>query len=246
MKDSSIIPDQIKQFNELAAKWWQENGPMKALHQMNPTRLKFIQSEVMRHFKITESRSVLTGKTVLDVGCGAGLLTEPLRRMGGDVTGIDAGSDVLDAARRHAKDGNLEIDYVQTTIEDHAKEGLKYDIVTALEIVEHVQDPEKFIRACSGCLKKDGILFISTLNRTFESKLLAIGVAEYVLKLAPAGTHSWEKFLKPHEIEKTLRQEGYGFENLKGLVYHPLKGDWSLSPNLSVNYIGSCVAQDGI
>lgn len=242
MKDSSIIPDQIKQFNELASNWWQENGPMRALHQMNPVRLKFIQSEVMRHFEIAESRSVLAGKTVLDVGCGAGLLTEPLRRMGGSVTGIDAGSEVLDAARRHAKDANLEIDYLQATIEDHAKEDLKYDVITALEIVEHVQDPEKFIRSCLACLKKGGIFFISTLNRTLESKLLAIGVAEYILRLAPVGTHSWEKFLKPHEVEKILRQEGYGFESLKGLAYHPLTGDWSLSPSLSVNYIGSCVA----
>lgn len=244
MKDSSIIIDQLKQFNELALNWWEENGPMRALHQMNPVRLKFIQMEVMRHFRLNNKKFVLKDMLVLDVGCGAGLLTEPLCRMGGRVTGIDAGSEVIDMARTHAQEANLDIEYVNTTIEDHTKLGRKYDVITALEIVEHVQNPAAFIQTCLSCLKKEGILFISTINRTLKSKILAIGLAEYIMKLAPIGTHSWEKFLKPHEIEKALRQVGYGFENLQGLIYHPLKGEWFLSSNLSVNFIGSCVSQE--
>lgn len=248
-KTTSVMPEsetvnaeQVNTFNDYTGDPWDENGSLKPLHQLNPIRLDFIKDHLTRIKKLdTASRHLYKGLDILDVGCGPGLLSEPLARLGANVTGVDASDQFLNAAKEHAKSQDLTINYQLSSIEDIAKKSKKYDVVCALEVVEHVDNVDRFLQSCMDVLKDDGVLFISTLNRTFISYLKAIFLAENVLKWVPAGTHDWKRFLTPAEIASTLRENDFYFTDLKGIDFHPLKQEWYLTPSLSTNYIGCAV-----
>jgi 2-polyprenyl-6-hydroxyphenyl methylase/3-demethylubiquinone-9 3-methyltransferase len=236
---STIDAAEVQQFNALASQWWDESGPLKPLHQLNPARMGYIKTQICNHFgRDAEKFTSLAGLCIADVGCGGGLVTEPLCRLGADVTGVDAGEENIKIARQHAAQQGLDIDYKATTVEKLAAQaGGKFDVVTALEIIEHVADPELFLSSCCKLLKKNGLLILSTLNRTPKSFMLGIVAAEYVLRWLPAGTHDWKKFMKPSEIARPLKQQGLEVTDISGLVYNPLKRQFSISKtDIAVNY----------
>jgi 2-polyprenyl-6-hydroxyphenyl methylase/3-demethylubiquinone-9 3-methyltransferase len=235
---STIDAAEVRQFEALAAEWWDESGPMKPLHQLNPVRLGYLKSRICPHFKCKESSfTPFTGLHMLDVGCGGGLVTEPLRRLGADVTGIDAGAENIKIAKKHAQMHDLDIHYAATTVEKMAATGKTFDVVTALEIIEHVADPALFISACCRLVKKNGLLVFSTLNRTPKSYLLGIIAAEYILRWVPAGTHDWKKFVRPSELARPLEAQGFEITDISGLVYNPLRRAFGLSTtDMDVNY----------
>ena len=236
---STINKEEIAQFSHLAHDWWNENGHFKILHKLNPIRLEFIRNEIINHFANHKDGRALFNMTVLDVGCGGGVLSEPLARMGGKVTGIDASNSSIQIAKIHAQQSDLNIHYLNTTIEEIAKSEKKFDIVCALEIVEHVDNLELFLASCCSLLKPNGLLFISTINRTLKSFVLGIVAAEYILQWVPKGTHKWQKFLKPYDILQELEKYQYDFKMIKGMQFYPLQNIWSLSSEIDVNYIAS-------
>ncbi|MCX7338789.1 MAG: bifunctional 2-polyprenyl-6-hydroxyphenol methylase/3-demethylubiquinol 3-O-methyltransferase UbiG [Alphaproteobacteria bacterium] len=227
MQKSTVNPKGY-QFDQIAPEWWDESGPFSPLHKINPVRLRFIVGHL---------RQSLAGLKIIDIGCGGGLVCEPLARLGATVTGIDTSPKAIATAWAHAKDHGLVIDYRCGAIEDVQAE--KFDAVLALEIIEHVENPAEFIARCVDLLKKDGVLILSTLNRTWQSYLKAIMGAEYILKWVPKGTHDWNQFFTPAELADLLRPFGVSFIDLKGIDYHPIKRTWSLGSSLSVNYIGA-------
>lgn len=229
---------EIGQFDSLGAQWWDEDGPMRPLHRLNPVRLKYIREAVVGK---TGALCPLKGLTVADIGCGGGLVTEPLCRMGAIVTGVDAGKENIRTAAAHAKKHGLNIDYLATTVEELAATGRTFNVVTALEIIEHVADPELFLQSCCKILKKDGVMILSTLNRTAKSFALGIVAAEYILKWLPAGTHDWKKFMKPSEIARGLNQNGFKVTDVCGLVYKPLSGFSLDRSDIDVNYLMTAV-----
>lgn len=236
---ATLDPDDVARFNSVASTWWDPNGPFKPLHRMNPMRLGYIRDRVCGHFgRDPMAPSPLAGLDIVDVGCGGGLLTEPMARLGADAVGIDAGGEGVAAARRHAEEGGLSIDYRVQTAEALAAEGKRFDVVLALEIVEHVADPETFLEALSRLMKPGGCIVMSTLNRTPRSFALAIVGAEYLLRWVPRGTHSWRQFVRPSELAAGLRRHGIATDDVSGMVLDPLRGEWRLNPrNLEVNYI---------
>lgn len=240
---STIDEKDLQQFEQLGEKWWDESGPMKPLHRLNPTRLDYIRRSACAHFgRDAEKMGALSGLSVLDIGCGGGLVAEPLARMGLAVTGADAGAENIRIAQAHAKTEKLKIDYQATTAEALADSGKQYDIVTALEIVEHVADVPLFLSACAALVKPGGLLVVSTLNRTAKSFALGIVAAEYILRWLPAGTHDWKKFLKPSEVAAPLVAAGLQLTDVRGLVYHPLSDTFALSADdLDVNYFVTAV-----
>ncbi|HCU06762.1 MAG TPA: bifunctional 3-demethylubiquinol 3-O-methyltransferase/2-polyprenyl-6-hydroxyphenol methylase [Holosporales bacterium] len=239
---ATVNVEQVNTFNDYAGNPWDENGPLKPLHQLNPVRLSFIKDHLTRIKKLdTDSGQPYKELSILDVGCGPGLLSEPLARLGAHVTGIDASDHFLKAAVNHAAEQKLSIDYQLSSIEDTLKKSKKYDVVCALEVIEHVDNVDRFLQSCMELLKSDGVLFISTLNRTFMSYLKAIVLAENILKWVPTGTHDWKRFLTPAEIAHTLREGGFYFADLKGIDFHPLKQEWHLTSSLNTNYIGCAV-----
>jgi 2-polyprenyl-6-hydroxyphenyl methylase/3-demethylubiquinone-9 3-methyltransferase len=228
----------------MAAQWWDESGPMKPLHRLNPVRMEYIRGQICTHFgHDAQSFTSLAGLRIADIGCGGGLVTEPLCRMGADVTGVDAGAENIKVAREHARQQGLEIDYKATTVEKlAAQEAGKFDVVTALEIIEHVADPALFIASCCKLVKKNGMLILSTLNRTPKSFALGIVAAEYILRWVPAGTHDWKKFVKPSELARPLAQQGLKTIDISGLVYNPLKRSFGISrTDMDVNYLLTAV-----
>lgn len=234
-KKTTIDAEEVRQFESLGAAWWDESGPMKPLHQLGPVRMGYLKQRICGHF----GRDDLKGLSVLDVGCGGGLVTEPLCRLGARVTGIDAGAENIKIARQHAAEQGLRIDYAAKPVEK--TEGL-FDVVTALEIVEHVSDPALFLASCARRVKKGGLLILSTLNRTPKSFALGIVAAEYVLGWVPRGTHDWKKFLKPSELAKPLEKADFTVTDVTGLVYHPLARRFALSEtDLGVNYFLTAV-----
>lgn len=235
---TTIDAQEISQFESLGEKWWDENGPMRPLHRLNPTRLTYIRDMACAHFsRDRHSLRPLEGLRAADIGCGGGLVAEPLCRMGAAVTGIDAGAQNIRVAKAHADKHGLEIDYRATTAEAVAHTREKFDIVTALEIVEHVADVPLFLKSCCALLKPNGLLILSTLNRTPKSYLLGIVAAEHVLRWLPAGTHDWKKFVKPSELADGLAPHGMVVADVRGLVYNPLSRAFSLSrDDISVNY----------
>lgn len=235
----SVDDAEIKKFSRLAARWWDPEGEMAPLHRMNPVRLSFLRRQAVRHFDLDErSLSPLAGLRVLDIGCGAGLLCEPLARLGAEVTGVDAAAESLNVARAHAAAGGLTIDYRHTTAEALAEAGERYDLVTALEVVEHVADLPAFLGACCTLVRPGGALALSTINRTGRAFAFAIIGAEYLLRKLPRGTHDWRKFLKPSELAAGLRPHGLEVVELAGMVYEPLSQDWRLSRrDLAINYL---------
>lgn len=232
---STIDAEEVRQFDALGAQWWNENGPMKPLHQLNPVRMEYLRDRICAHYgRDTQRPAPLKGLRILDVGCGGGLVAEPLSRLGADVTGIDAGAANIKVAAAHAKDHGLDITYKAMPVE---KMTGMFDVVTALEIVEHVADPALFLSACCARVKKGGLIILSTLNRTPKSYLLGIVAAEYILRWVPAGTHDWKKFLKPSELARPLKEEGFTVEDIRGLVYNPLAREFALSEtDVDVNY----------
>ena len=234
---TTINREEIQKFSKLADQWWDANGKFKPLHAFNPIRIKYIIDKCTAHFELQKKQEKqLSGLKVLDIGCGGGLVCEPLSRLGANVTGIDASSKNIEIAKIHAKRSHLKINYLSTSPEQYKLKD-KFDVVLNLEVVEHVENLELFLKSASSLLKKDGIMFVATINRTFESYLKAIIGAEYVLRWLPIGTHDWQKFLKPEEIEKKLSLLDFEKKNLDGIKFNILSNSWSLSKDCSVNYI---------
>lgn len=235
---ASVLPGEIDKFDRLAREWWDPAGPMRPLHRINPVRLAYIREEVCRHFgRDARSPFPLEGLDVLDVGCGAGLLTEPLLRLGGAVTGLDPAPGMIEAAQKHAAEGGLSITYRADTIETLAAEGACFDLVVAMEVVEHVADMPAFLRSCGAVLKPGGLLLVSTINRTLRAFALAIVGAEYVLRWLPRGTHDWEKFVTPTELRRATEGAGLTAFGTRGMVFNPLADAWRLSGDTAVNYL---------
>ncbi len=236
---STVDPAEIERFSRIAEEWWDPAGKFAPLHRLNPVRLGYIRDRSAAHWnRDTLSGLPLEGLSLLDIGCGGGLICEPMARLGARVTGIDAADRNIATAALHAEQQGLAIDYRQHTAEALAGEGRQYDIVLALEIVEHVADVELFLQSCGRMVKPGGLLFLSTLNRTAKAWMLAIAGAEYVLGWLPRGTHDWKKFLKPSEVVNGLRGGGVEAQEIVGVVYSPLSRAWSLnSRDLDVNYM---------
>ncbi|MBL27729.1 MAG: bifunctional 3-demethylubiquinol 3-O-methyltransferase/2-polyprenyl-6-hydroxyphenol methylase [Rhodospirillaceae bacterium] len=230
--------DEIARFDALAETWWDESGPMAPLHRLNPTRIAFIRDAAVAHWR-RDPRIVdpLKGLDLLDVGCGGGLITEPMARLGARVTGLDLAERNVAAAQAHAALMDLDIRYRATPVEELAAAGETFDIVLALEVVEHVADLDLFLAAAARCTRPGGLLFVATLNRTAKSFATAIVGAEYVLGWVPRGTHQWRRFVRPAEIVGRLQRDGLFTEDMAGMTYAPLSGDWQLSRDVSVNYI---------
>ncbi len=235
----SVNSEEIGKFEKIAAEWWDAEGKFKPLHQMNPARLEFITAHLAtRTGRQRSGGKYLAGLDILDVGCGGGLISEPLARLGANTTGIDAGEENIKIAMLHAKKSGLEINYRHSTVEGELLAGgTTYDAVVSMEVVEHVENPERFIKDCAKLLKPGGVMFLSTLNRTVKSLILAKIGAEYVLRWVPKGTHDWNKFIKPSEISKWLRDDGMSVGDIKGMSYNPLISEWHLSPDISMNYL---------
>jgi 2-polyprenyl-6-hydroxyphenyl methylase/3-demethylubiquinone-9 3-methyltransferase len=234
---STINKEEIQKFSKLADEWWDVNGKFKPLHMFNPIRIEYIKEKIIQRFKIKEdSANVLDGLNILDIGCGGGLISEPMTRLGAKVTGIDASKKNIKVARLHAEKNNLQINYLNKSPEQ-LENTIKFDIILNLEIVEHVDNVEHYIKSCYNLLRKDGLMFTATLNRSLMSYLKAIIGAEYILRWLPIGTHDWNKFLKPEELEKILVNEKFSTVDIKGLEFNPILNKWKKSDNLSVNYI---------
>lgn len=233
----SVIDEEVARFDALGESWWDENGPMAPLHRLTPVRVAWARDVAVRHFGgEVEAGLPLAGLKVLDVGCGAGLFAEPLARLGAGVLGIDPAPASIAVARRHAEETGAKLSYRAATVEDLAAEEARFDIVTAMEVVEHVAEPQRFIAEAASLLRPGGLFLASTLNRTLRSFALAIVGAEYVLRWLEPGTHRWEQFVTPEELALAVRQAGLRVVERKGISYDPLRRSWRLSSDLSVNY----------
>jgi 2-polyprenyl-6-hydroxyphenyl methylase/3-demethylubiquinone-9 3-methyltransferase len=228
MNIKNLDHDEVNKFDELAAKWWDKDGEFRPLHQINPLRVNFI-----------EERSSVEGKKVLDVGCGGGILAEALNELGANVTGIDASENTIGVAKSHSRSIGSDVIYIQNTIEEfissHPNE--KFDVITCLEMLEHVPSPNEIIKSCSNLLKDDGNIFFSTINRNPRSYLFAVIGAEYILNLLPKGTHDYEKFIKPSELAKWIREADLNSKETIGLSYNPITGNYWLGKDIQVNYM---------
>ena len=234
---TTINEKEIQKFSKLADEWWDANGKFKPLHRFNPIRIKYIIDKCTAHFNLQKNDTKsLSGLKVLDIGCGGGLVSEPLSRLGANVTGIDASYKNIEFAKINAKKNSLEIKYLNTSPEKN-EINEKFDVILNLEVVEHVENLDLFLESASKLLKKNGIMFIATINRTFESYVKAIVGAEYILRWLPIGTHDWQKFLKPDEIEKKFQNLNLNRLDLNGLKFNIFSNNWSLSSDCSVNYI---------
>ncbi len=234
---TTINKEEIQKFSKLADEWWDVNGKFKPLHMFNPVRIEYIVENIKKHFKIkNEKPDFLRGLKILDIGCGGGLISEPMARLGAEVTGIDASKKNIDVAKLHSEKSGLKINYLNASPEK-LKNTEKFDVILNLEIVEHVDNVSLYIKSCYKLLKQDGLMFTATLNRSFSSFLKAIIGAEYVLRWLPIGTHDWNKFIKPEELEKFLSEEKFTTIDLKGLSFNPFISRWRKSNDLSVNYI---------
>jgi 2-polyprenyl-6-hydroxyphenyl methylase/3-demethylubiquinone-9 3-methyltransferase len=238
----TVDRDEIERFDRIARTWWEPEGEFRALHRLNPVRLGFIRDRLARHFG-RDARAIrpFAGLRLLDIGCGGGLVSEPLARLGFAVTGIDAGEAMLEVAQGHAAESGVAVDYRRMTAEDLAAAGERFDAVLALEVVEHVAAPELFLAAASGLVAPGGAFIAATINRTPKAFFFAILGAEYVLRWLPRGTHHWEKFLRPSELAGGLRRGGLAVQELAGLTYNPFADRWSLSADLDVNYLAFAV-----
>ena len=234
---ASVDPAEVAKFSKLSDEWWDPRGKMAPLHKINPLRLTYIRDAACRKFeRNAKSLNCLSGLRLLDIGCGAGLLCEPFTRLGAQVIGIDPSATNISAAKLHADKGHLSIDYRCTTVEDmDARE--RFDIVLAMEVVEHVNDVGAFIKRCAAMLKPGGLMVVSTLNRNWKSFALAIVGAEYVLRWLPRGTHDWSKFVTPAELERYLGDVNLAVTEQAGVVYNPLADKWTVSTDMDVNYM---------
>ena len=238
MKRSTINKTEINKFNRLAAEWWDPEGSFKSLHKFNPIRIKYIKDKIIQHFNIKSKKIPLKNINILDVGCGGGLISVPMKRLGANVVGIDASLKNINVAKIYSKKKNLKIKYICSSPEK-LKIKKKFDVLLMLEIVEHVDDINLFIKQSSKFLKKNGLMFIATLNKTLKSYAFAIVGAEYILNWLPIGTHDWEKFIKPTELVDIAKNYKLNLKDLSGLKFNPLFDDWNLTSDKSVNYIAN-------
>tara|TARA_B100000989_G_scaffold278528_1_gene240397 strand:+ start:1127 stop:1855 length:729 start_codon:yes stop_codon:yes gene_type:complete len=234
---TTINKAEIQKFSKLAEEWWDVNGKFKPLHMFNPIRIEYITDKIINHFKLNKGTpNYLEGLNILDIGCGGGLMSEPMARLGANVTGIDASEKNINVAKLHSKKNGLQINYLNTSPEN-LNDIKKFDIVLNLEIVEHVDNVNLYIKSCYKLLKSNGLMFTATLNRSMTSYIKAIVGAEYILRWLPIGTHDWNKFIKPEELENFLSQENFSTLDIKGLKFNPFLKKWKQSSDLSVNYI---------
>ena len=233
---NTINKKEIEKFSKIAAEWWDPNGKFKPLHKFNPVRIKYIKDNIIKKFNLNSSNKPLKTINILDIGCGGGLLSEPMCRLGASVVGIDASKKNIEVAKFHAKKNKLKINYICASPEI-LKIQKKFDVILSMEIIEHVEDINFFIKKSSELLKKNGLMFIATLNKTLKSYIFAIVGAEYILKWLPIGTHDWNKFIKPDELIKITKINNLKLEKLDGMNFDLLTNEWNLSSNNSVNYI---------
>jgi 2-polyprenyl-6-hydroxyphenyl methylase / 3-demethylubiquinone-9 3-methyltransferase len=237
-RGSTIDPAAVTHFSSLAAVWWDQRGAMAVLHKFNPVRLRFIKAAACRHFDRDEKElDALVGLRVLDIGCGGGILSEPLARLGAGVVGADPSEANIAAAKMHAADADVMVDYRVTTAEALADAGERFDLVLAMEVVEHVGDLGLFIKRCAEMVNPGGLMITATINRTLKSFALAIVGAEYVLRWLPRGTHQWDKFVTPNELEAALERHGLSVIDETGVIYNFLADRWQISGDMDVNYM---------
>ncbi len=237
-RSSSVDENEVERFSRHAAMWWDTRGPMASLHKFNPVRLAYIRDKATEHFsRDAKKLDCLKGIRILDIGCGGGILSEPLARLGAQMVGADPSRENIAIASAHAKDNGVDADYRATTAEELAAAGEKFDIVLAMEVVEHVVDVNAFVATCASMVKPGGLMFAATLNRTFKSFALAIVGAEYVLRWLPRGTHQWDKFVTPNELEIALEKGGLRVTAERGVIYNLLADRWQLSSDMDVNYM---------
>ena len=235
---TTIDADEVARFSAMADEWWDPTGKFRPLHKFNPIRLGYIRDRLCAHFdRDPRSLTPLDELTLLDVGCGGGLLSEPLARMGAIVTGIDASEKNIGTARAHAARSDVEIDYRCSTAEDLMAAGETFDIVLSLEVVEHVADVDLFLDSCTALVRDGGAMILATLNRTPKAFMFGIVGAEYVMRWLPRGTHDWKKFVRPSELSRGLRRNGVDVSDISGLSFNPLSDEWRVSGDVSVNYI---------
>ena len=240
MKNNTINKKEIEKFTKIAEEWRNPEGKFKPLHKFNPIRISYIKESIINRFKLKQQRKPLEKVKILDIGCGGGLLSEPMRRLGAEVVGIDASDKNIKIAKSHAKKNNLDIKYLCASPEN-LNIVTKFDVILNMEIVEHVEDVDFFLRSCSKLLKKNGIMFVATLNKTLKSYLFAIVGAEYILRWLPIGTHEWEKFVKPNDLISILKKYDMKLDSLDGMKFNLIKDEWKLSSDKSINYIGRFV-----
>ena len=238
-RSDNMDPEEVARFAAIASEWWDAKGKFRPLHLLAPTRLKFIRDEICAHFgRDGKSHLPFAGLSFVDIGCGGGLVSEPLARLGGEVTGIDPAGASLEAARSHAGGQGLEINYRDVWAEELVSEGAKFDVVVNLEVVEHVPDVAAFLKTARALMAPDGIMVLSTINRTIKSFGLAIVGAEYILRWLPTGTHTWSRFVTPDEMSRHVAGAGLKLDHVQGVVLDPLSGAWSLSDSdFDVNYM---------
>ena len=237
---TSVNKKEIDKFSKIADEWWDPEGKFKPLHKFNPTRIKYLKENIINNFKLKNKFKPLSGINILDIGCGGGLLSEPMTRMGANVTGIDASDKNIKIAKLHSEKNKLKINYLCSSPEK-LKITKKFDVILNMEIVEHVEDIDFFLKSCSKLLKKNGLMFVATINKTLKSYIFAIVGAEYILRWLPIGTHEWEKFVKPEDLEKILIKYDLSLNKLEGMNFNIIKDEWSISRDLSVNYIAKFV-----
>ncbi len=236
MNNNTINREEVEKFNKIAEEWWNPNGKFKPLHKFNPIRIEYIKNNIIKDFNITSNHKPLNGISILDIGCGGGLLSEPLARLGANVVGIDASKKNIDIAKHHLKKSNLNIKYYDVSPENFSFEK-NFDVILNMEIVEHVKDIPEFINQSAKFLKNDGIMFIATLNQTLKSYFFAIIGAEYILRWLPIGTHDWNKFVKPERLEKICNNNSLELKKIDGVKFNPFSDKWKISNDKSVNYI---------
>ncbi|MFZ0068976.1 MAG: bifunctional 2-polyprenyl-6-hydroxyphenol methylase/3-demethylubiquinol 3-O-methyltransferase UbiG [Pseudolabrys sp.] len=235
---SSVDQAEIERFSRHAADWWNPRGPMAALHKFNPVRLGYIRDQAAAKFNRDPKKlDCLKGLRMLDIGCGGGILSEPLARLGAEMVGADPSEDNINAARTHAAGADVVVDYRATTAEDLAAANERFDVVLAMEVVEHVADVDAFVATCATTVRPGGLMIAATLNRTLKSFALAIVGAEYVLRWLPRGTHQWEKFVTPVELENAIERNGLQVTGERGVIYNPFADRWQLSSDMDVNYM---------
>ena len=236
MKTSTINKEEIEKFSKIAEEWWNPEGKFKPLHKFNPIRISYIKDNIINTLNLKKKEKPLEKVKILDIGCGGGLLSEPMKRLGAEVVGIDASQKNISVAKIHAKKNNLDIKYFCTSPENFKTE-IKFDVILNMEIVEHVEDIDFFLKSCTKLLKTNGIMFIATINKTLKSYLFAIIGAEYVLRWLPIGTHDWEKFVKPNDLINILKKYNLKIDKFDGLKFDIIKNQWTFDKDKSVNYI---------
>ena len=240
MKINTINKKEIEKFSRIAEEWWNPEGKFKPLHKFNPIRISYIKENIIKTFNLENKQMPLENVKILDIGCGGGLLSEPMCKLGAEVVGIDASDKNIKVAKLHAEKNSLNINY-KCASPENLDSKMKFDVILNMEIIEHVNDVDFFLKSCSKLLNKNGIMFVATLNKTLKSYIFAIVGAEYILRWLPIGTHEWEKFVKPDDLVNILKKYNLKLDSLDGMKFNLLREKWSISSDKSVNYIGKFI-----